>query len=148
MKSINKILVIHGPNLNLLGTREPEIYGSLTLDEINKRLEEYGHRNNITIDAVQSNSEGTIIDTIHKAMDQYDALIINPGAYTHYSLAIYDAIMAVGLPTIEVHLSNIYAREEFRRHSVIAPACKGQITGLGWRGYLYAVQALLDSEQA
>ncbi len=148
MKPINKILVIHGPNLNLLGRREPEIYGSLTLDEINKRLEEYGHRNNITIDAVQSNSEGTIIDTIHKAIDQYDALIINPGAYTHYSLAIYDAIMAVGLPTIEVHLSNIYAREEFRRHSVIAPACKGQITGLGWRGYLYAVQALLDSEQA
>jgi len=147
MSEIKQILVIHGPNLNLLGTREPEIYGRQTLDDINKQLEKFGRQNGVIIDLMQSNSEGTIIDTIHKAIGRYDGLIINPGAYTHYSLAIYDAIIAAGLPTIEVHLSNIYAREEFRRRSVIAPACKGQITGLGWRGYVQAAQALLEMDQ-
>jgi 3-dehydroquinate dehydratase II len=139
-----KILVIHGPNLNLLGQREPEIYGHVTLDDINNRLKTHARDSNVIIEIVQSNSEGAIIDAIHNAINNSNGIIINPGAYTHYSLAIYDAIVASALPSIEVHLSNIYAREEFRRKSVIAPACIGQITGLGWRGYLYAFQALTE----
>lgn len=139
-----KILIIHGPNLNLLGKREPEIYGRETLDEINARLTEYVRAKNIEIKIEQSNSEGTIIDLLHDAMAWANGVILNPGAYTHYSLAIFDAVKACGLPVIEVHLSNISARETFRAQSVIAPACIGQISGFGWRSYVLAIDALLD----
>ncbi len=138
-----KILVVHGPNLNLLGKREPEVYGRLTLDEINSKIDNFAQENNLHIKYFQSNSEGAIIDTLHKAMDWADGVVINPGAYTHYSYAIFDAIKAIGLPTIEIHLSDIHAREEFRKHSVIAPACREQISGRGWQGYLDAIEQLL-----
>ncbi len=139
----NKYLIIHGPNLNLLGKREPEIYGTTSLAEINTNLNEFAVKNNIELEIVQSNSEGAIIDALHNAIDNVKGVVINPAAYTHYSLAIFDAVKAIGLPVIEVHLSDIYAREEFRRHSVIAPACIGQISGQGWPGYIEALEALM-----
>ena len=144
-----RILVVHGPNLNLLGIREPEVYGTRTLDEINKRVKEYAKSKGAEVTTWQSNSEGDIIDKIQQAGDKsssasYDALVINPGAFTHYSLAIRDAIQAVGLPAIEVHLSNIHGREEFRKRSVVAAACRGQISGFGEKSYLLAVDALVD----
>jgi len=142
------ILVIHGPNLNLLGTREPEVYGTETLDEVNDRIHRYAEERGVRIQTFQSNHEGAIIDRIQEAgsdgSGKCDALIINPGGYTHYSIAIRDAIAAVGLPTIEVHLTDIHAREPFRRESVIAPVCRGQIMGLGPAGYLRAIDALLE----
>jgi 3-dehydroquinate dehydratase-2 len=141
---IRKILVINGPNLNLLGRREPEIYGSDTLDDINRRLFDYATAKHIELATLQSNSEGAIIDALHQAMGRYDGIIINPGAYTHYSYAIYDAILAVGIPTVEVHLSDINKRELFRRVSVTAPACKKQISGRGWMGYIEAIDYLLN----
>jgi 3-dehydroquinate dehydratase II len=144
-----KILVIHGPNLNLLGRREPEHYGTLTLDEINGRIRDHARARGVEVSIFQSNSEGAIIDCIHAAVgegsDARDALVINPAAYTHYSIAIRDAIAAVALPAIEVHLSNIHEREPFRRESVIAPVCRGQISGKGWQGYLLAIDALIGS---
>ncbi len=138
-----KLLVLHGPNLNLLGMREPDIYGTLSLAEINSALKEMASEHNVELRIVQSNNEGALIDEIHASRDWAAGIIINAGAYTHTSYALRDAISAVGLPTVEVHLSNIYAREEFRHHSVLAAVCKGQISGFGQDSYLLGLQALL-----
>lgn len=138
-----KIAVIHGPNLNLFGTRETAIYGSVTLDQINQRiLDAAGSKHELRI--TQSNHEGVIIDTIHDARLWAQGILINPGAFTHYSYAIRDAVAAVKLPTVEVHLSNIHTRESFRHTSVVVPVCVGQIAGFGWRSYLHGLAALLD----
>lgn len=144
-----RVLVLHGPNLNLLGKREPEHYGSETLDEVHRRLVEKGQKWGCQVDAFQSNIEGELIDQIHSSVGTYDAIIINPGAYTHYSYAIFDAIQAIQVPVIEVHISNIHTRETFRHTSVIAPACKGQIVGFGTKSYdlaLAAVREWLEGE--
>lgn len=137
-----KILVIHGPNLNLLGTREPDVYGNTTLEEINRRIIALAKELDVDAEVFQSNSEGEIVDAIQKRT--YDVLIINPAAYTHTSVAIRDAIAAVGRPAIEVHISNIHKREEFRRTSYISGVVTGQISGLGIEGYLLAVRASLQ----
>lgn len=139
-----KIAVINGPNLNLLGRREPHIYGTDTLDDIARRITEMTTELGVELEFFQSNSEGAIIDELHAARYErgIDAVVINPGAFTHYSIAIRDAISAIEIPVIEVHLSNIHAREPFREHSVIAAVCKGRIEGLGWRGYVAAVRVL------
>ena len=137
------ILVLHGPNLNLLGQREPEIYGSLSLDDINCLLVKEGRSLSSRISAVQSNHEGVLVDAIHDAIFNHQGIIINAGAYTHTSVALRDAIAGVNLPTIEVHLSNIYRREEFRHHSYIAPVAIGQISGFGAKSYLLGLQALV-----
>jgi 3-dehydroquinate dehydratase-2 len=138
-----KILLIHGPNLNLLGRREPATYGTFGLDEINARMKRLAEANAGDLRIFQSNSEGALIDAIHEAGDWADGIVINPGAYTHYSYAIRDALAAVALPAVEVHISNIHAREEFRNRSVIAPVVAGCITGLGWRSYTCGLLALL-----
>lgn len=134
-----RIQVIHGPNLNMLGRRERGVYGSMSLLELDSQIHGEAERLGLEVRISQSNSEGEIIDLIHAAVVDIDCLIINPGAYTHYSYAIRDAIAAAGLPTIEVHLSNIYAREEFRHHSVISPVAVGQIVGFGYHGYFLAL---------
>jgi 3-dehydroquinate dehydratase II len=138
-----KILVINGPNLNLLGKREPEIYGTTTLSDIESRLKK--RFPNVQFEFYQSNHEGALIDQIQKAIDgTFDGVVINPGAYSHYSYAIRDAIAALKTPVVEVHISNIHAREEFRRHSVITPVCKGVVAGFGDMGYELAVKFLVE----
>ena len=138
------ILVLHGPNLNLLGTREPEVYGRFTLDDINQKLTDLADRHGVQLRFLQSNHEGQLIDAMHAARGWADGILINPGAFTHYSYALRDAVTAVDISTVEVHLSNVHARETFRHKSVIAPVCLGQITGFGWRSYLMGLQALID----
>ncbi|HEY3298470.1 MAG TPA: type II 3-dehydroquinate dehydratase [Armatimonadota bacterium] len=143
-----KVRVIHGPNLNLLGTREPEIYGSLTLSDIDTIITAHAESIGIEVDTCQFNCEGDIIDAIQQAAGQFDAIIINPGAYTHYSIAIRDAVASVGISTIEVHLSNIHGRETFRHQSVIAPVCVGQIAGFGAHSYVMALDAVKARSEA
>ncbi len=136
-----RIIIINGPNLNLLGTREKDVYGTATLSEIASAITDEAQLLGMDADFVQSNHEGEIIDKIHETRGKYDIIIINPAAYTHYSLAIRDAIKAVELPCIEVHMSNIHSREEFRSRSVIAPVCIGQICGFGANSYIMAIRA-------
>lgn len=139
-----KILVINGPNLNMLGIREPETYGSITLAEIEKELFAYSFELGVDIEVFQSNSEGSIIDKIQQALGNFDGILINPGGYTHTSVAIRDAISSVNMPCVEVHMTNIYAREEFRHKSYITPVCIGQITGFGKDSYKLGLKALSE----
>jgi len=139
-----RILIVNGPNLNLLGKREPEVYGTKTLDELNNELIQIAHQLEIEVEFFQSNSESELIDFIHKKGFEADGLIINPGAFTHYSYALRDAISGVGIETVEVHISNVYAREEFRHKSVIAPIVAGQLVGFGLYGYAMALSYFAD----
>lgn len=140
---MTQILLLHGPNLNLLGKREPEIYGAMTLDEINRRLTELAAQRGVELRAFQANSEGALVDALQEAMSWADGVIFNPGAYTHTSVALRDAIAGTGLNVVEVHLSNVHAREEFRHKSLLAPVCIGQISGFGWRSYVLGLEGLL-----
>ena len=139
---MTSILVLHGPNLNLLGTREPEVYGRETLAMIDALIADHAQRLGVQVRCYQSNYEGALIDALHQAQEQ--GLLFNPGAFTHYSLALRDAVAAKGLPTVEVHLSNVHAREAFRQHSVIAPVCLGQIAGFGSFSYVLGLEALVQ----
>ena len=144
---MTNILVLHGPNLNLLGIREPEVYGYETLQDVDDALLQYAAAHETELRIFQSNHEGRLIDAIHEARNWAGGILINPAAFTHYSYALRDAISSVALPCVEVHLSNIHAREPFRRTSVLAPVCVGQIAGFGWRSYLLGLQALIDRLQ-
>jgi 3-dehydroquinate dehydratase II len=141
---MTQILVLNGPNLNLLGTREPQVYGRQTLTEINHELEKVAAGHNVVLRMVQSNHEGVLIDALHEARDWANGILINPGAFTHTSYALRDAVTAVALPAVEVHLSNVHGRERFRRRSVLAPVCLGQVAGFGAYSYTLALLALLD----
>ncbi len=142
---MKKILIIHGPNLNLLGQRQTDVYGNMTLDKLNLRLEELAAEAKVLLSIVQSNHEGEIVDIIGKAKDEgINGILINPAAYTHTSVAIRDAILAVNLPVVEVHISNIYAREDFRQKSLISPVCTGQISGFGSESYVLGLKAIVD----
>ncbi len=142
-----KIAVINGPNINMLGVREPNIYGVASYADLERYIEDYAEEVGVETVVLQSNGEGEIIDYIHHASESFDAIVINPGAYTHYSYAIYDALLAAQLPTVEVHISNIHKRDSFRHKSVTAPACLGQICGLGFRGYTLAIDYLIGEVQ-
>jgi len=139
-----KVLILHGPNMNLIGTREPEIYGSMTLDEINSRLVEQGRELGIEVICQQSNHEGALIDELHEACTWADGVVFNPGGYSHTSIALRDAVAAIGIPVVEVHMSNVYAREEFRHQSFISAVCKGKIAGFGWKSYLLGLKAIME----
>lgn len=138
-----KLLLLHGPNLNLLGTREPDVYGRHTLDDINALAAAHVLPYQVELRCEQSNHEGALIDILHVARNWADGVVFNPGAYTHTSVALRDAISAIKLPVVEVHLSNVHAREEFRHKSLLAPVCLGQISGFGWRSYLLGLDAVL-----
>lgn len=140
---MKQLLLLHGPNLNLLGTREPHIYGHVTLEHITREALKYLKPYPVSLRVQQSNHEGELIDMLHVARNWCDGVVFNPGAYTHTSIALRDAISATGLPVVEVHLSNIHAREPFRQHSLLAPVCVGQVSGFGWRSYLLGLQAIL-----
>ncbi|MDM8527463.1 type II 3-dehydroquinate dehydratase [Anaerolineales bacterium HSG24] len=140
---MTKVLLLHGPNLNLLGTREPEVYGSMTLYDINAEIIKFGAKQGVEVRAQQSNHEGGLIDALHEARHWADGVVFNPGAYTHTSVALRDAISAIALPVVEVHLSNVHAREPFRHKSLLAPVCVGQISGFGWRSYQLGLQGIM-----
>ncbi|MCL4260977.1 MAG: type II 3-dehydroquinate dehydratase [Anaerolineales bacterium] len=139
-----KILILHGPNLNLLGAREPDVYGSMTLDDINARLVELGKELGAEVRCLQSNREGVLIDALHDARIWASGIVFNPGGFTHTSVALRDAISAIQIPVIEAHISNVYAREEFRHTSLISAVCKGKIAGFGWKSYALALRALVE----
>ena len=141
---MKSILILHGPNLNLLGQREPDVYGTLTLDDIDQRLFDVAEEYNVDLRTYQSNHEGNLIDALHKADTWAEGVVFNPGGYTHTSVALRDAVAAIDVPVVEVHLSNVHARDTFRHHSLIAPVCVGSITGFGWRSYLLALYALIE----
>ena len=138
-----RILVMHGPNLNLLGIREPDVYGSMTLEQIDAQLVSFGAELGVEVETVQSNHEGELIDALHAAPVRFDGIVFNPGAFTHYSYALRDAVASIGVPVVEVHLSNVHAREDFRARSVIAPVCAGQVSGLGVRSYELGIRAVM-----
>jgi len=139
---MNEVLILHGPNINLLGEREPEVYGAMTLAELDARLLQEGKALGLKVRSLQSNHEGALIDALHEARGWASGVVFNPGGYTHTSIALFDAVVAIGLPVVEVHLSNVHAREDFRGRSLIAKACVGQIAGFGWRSYQLALHAL------
>ncbi|MAU10896.1 MAG: type II 3-dehydroquinate dehydratase [Anaerolineaceae bacterium] len=139
------LLLLNGPNLNLLGTREPDVYGSLTLEDITSEVEQFLQPYAVVLRHQQSNHEGELVDMLHIARNWADGVVFNPGAYTHTSIALRDAIAAIEIPVVEVHLSNVHARESFRHHSYLAPVCLGQIMGFGWRGYILGAHALLGA---
>jgi 3-dehydroquinate dehydratase-2 len=139
---MQSILILHGPNMNLLGEREPGIYGEISLEEIDRRLVQHGEQLGLAVRTFQTNSEGGLIDALHDARHWAVGVVFNPGGYTHTSIALRDAVAAIKLPVVEIHLSNIYGREDFRHQSVIAPVCAGTISGFGWRSYLLGLDAL------
>jgi len=143
--ALEKILILHGPNLNLFGRREPHIYGSMTLDQINERLRTLAAKIQVQLTIVQSNHEGVLIDTFHKHMDEAQGAVINPGGLTQHSISLHDCIKAMPFPVIECHLSNLTVREEWRHVSIISPAVKGTVQGLGWRSYTAALRALVET---